>query len=74
MTVVPALQVAVSDRDATPNGAIVERGANGLEVVGEAGVVRLKAVGTVEAELARIEVRIDFRLIGAGHLEFACPS
>jgi hypothetical protein len=35
---------------------------------------RRGALRTAEAELARVEARISFCLILAGHLELACPS
>ena len=57
--------IGLGNNNASTDRAIIERRTNGLEIVGEAGVIRLKTVRTVEAELARVEVRIEFRLIVA---------
>jgi hypothetical protein len=56
-----------------PNGAIVERRAYGVEVAGETRVIRLETVRAMEAELARVEVRVDFRVVGPRNLKFTCP-
>lgn len=52
--------IAFGDDYSSPNRAIVERCAYGLEVADETRVVRLEAVGAVEAEFAGVEVRVGY--------------
>jgi len=65
--------ITFGDDDASANRSIVERRANGLEIVGEAGIVRLETIRTVEAELSRVEVRVGLRLIFTRKLKFTRP-
>jgi hypothetical protein len=65
--------VAFRNDDASADGSVVERLANGPEIVGEAGVVRLEAVRAMEARPFRVELGINLGLICTRDFQFACP-
>jgi hypothetical protein len=56
------------DDDSSPDGPVLEGGADRLEVLGEPRVVAVESVGSVEREVLGVEVRVDLLLALAGDL------
>jgi hypothetical protein len=57
----------------TPDTAVVERGPERPEVLGQPRVVGVEAVGTVEDEVLGVEIRVDLLRVLAGDLQLSGP-
>jgi hypothetical protein len=66
-------EVAFGDDDSAPDTAVVERGPERPEVLGQPRVVGVEAVGTVEDEVLGVEIRVDLLRVLAGDLQLSGP-
>jgi hypothetical protein len=63
--------ITLGDNNAATDGALLKRRANGLEIIGEAGVVRLETIRAMKTKRIGIEVRIGCDLIFTRNNQFA---